>query len=203
MKPARKGLGRQLPERIDEATFSIICALTQLLGLKDLTTGIHSSRMGGWALTLAKLLNFSPDEARDLAAAAVLHDIGKIGIPDAILGKPGKLTLREKAVMRKHPELGWSFVRTIPGCRRMSEMILHHHEMWSGGGYPSGLRGKEIPLGSRIVAIADAFDAMTTSRPYRAALSASVALERLRAAAGSQFDPELVEAFSRHVLAPA
>jgi HD-GYP domain-containing protein (c-di-GMP phosphodiesterase class II) len=190
---------RQLEHRVRDVTFSALCALVQLLDLKDLTTGVHSSRLVTFALTISKLVGLSSEETRQVEIAAVLHDIGKIGVPDEILKKPGRLTLDEQTIMRKHPEYGWSVLKNIPGCEHASLLILHHHEMWDGRGYPAGLKKDSIPVGARIVAITDAFDAMTTNRCYRAGLPVEEALSRLERFAGSQFDPVLVELFSQYI----
>ena len=190
---------KHLEQRIRDVTFSTLCALVQLLDLKDLTTGVHSSRLVEWAMTLCKLIDLSPEETRDVEIAAALHDIGKIGVPDEILKKPGRLTPEEQAVMRKHPEYGWGVMKNIPGCQNASLLILHHHEAWDGSGYPAGLKGEDIPLGSRLVAITDAFDAMTTDRCYRGALAVQEALSRLEKFSGRQFDRDLVTIFADYI----
>lgn len=192
---------KHLEQRIRDVTFSTLCALVQLLDLKDLATGVHSSRLATWAITIAKLLGLSNDETRQVEIAAVLHDLGKIGIPDEILKKPSKLTPQEQTIMRKHPEYGWAVMKNIPGCENASLLILHHHEMWNGGGYPAGLKGQGIPLGARIVAITDAFDAMTTDRCYRKGMSVECALENLKQFSGTQFDPALVPVFAEFIRA--
>src|SRR5438270_8006574 len=125
---------RHLEQQIRDVTFSALCALVQLLDLKDLATGVHSSRLTVWAVTIAKLLGLSTEETRQVEIAAVLHDLGKIGIPDEILKKPSKLTVDEQTIMRKHPEYGWAVLKNIPGCQSASLLILHHHEMWDGCG---------------------------------------------------------------------
>jgi HD-GYP domain-containing protein (c-di-GMP phosphodiesterase class II) len=190
---------KELQLRIRDVTFATLCAMVQLLDLKDITTGVHSSRMSQWALIMAQLLNLSDEDVRDVEIACVLHDIGKVGIPDEILKKPGRLTPEEQAIMRKHPEYGWSVLKTIPGCENSSRLVLHHHEMWDGGGYPAGLRGEDIPLGARIVAVTDAFDAMINDRPYRKGMPYLEALKRLEQAAGTQFDAPLVSAFGTYL----
>jgi diguanylate cyclase len=143
----------------------------------------------------------SADETKDVEIAAVLHDLGKIGIPDEILKKSSKLTPEEKKIMQKHPEYGWAVIKNIPGCQTASLLILHHHEMWDGGGYPAGLKGESIPLGARIVAVTDAFDAMTTDRCYRKGMPTDQALANLERFAGTQFDPEIVAVFAEFVRA--
>ena len=192
---------RHLEQQIRDVTFSTLCALVQLLDLKDLTTGVHSSRLTVWALTIAKLLGLSADEARQVEIAAVLHDLGKIGVPDEILKKPSRLTPEEQTIMRKHPEYGWAVMKNIPGCQTASLLILHHHEMWDGRGYPAGLKGEDIPLGARIVAVTDAFDAMTTDRCYRKGVSAKQALSTLERFSGAQFDPCIVDIFAEFIRA--
>ena len=187
---------RQLEQQVRDVTLPTLCALVQLLDLKDLTTGVHSSRLASWAVTVAKLLGLSSEETRQVEIAAVLHDLGKIGVPDEILKKPSRLTLEEQAIMRKHPEYGWAVLKNVPSCESASLLILHHHEMWDGSGYPGGLKGEYIPLGARIVAIMDAFDAMTTDRCYRKGMSIEQALATLEKFAGSQFDPNLVSVFA-------
>jgi|SRR5579884_1841849 len=194
-------LAKHLDQQIRDATFSTLCALVQLLDLKDLTTGVHSSRLASWAITISKLLGLSAEETRQVEIAAVLHDLGKIGIPDEILKKPSRLTLEEQTIMRKHPEYGWAVIKNIPGYQRASLLILHHHEMWDGSGYPAGLKGESIPLGSRIVAVTDAFDAMTTDRCYRKGMPLEKALTILEKFAGSQFDPQVVAAFGEYIRA--
>lgn len=174
---------------------SFVCALNQLLDLKDLNTGIHSTRLAEWALHVGGELGLDQGSLADLEVAALLHDIGKIGIPDAVLNKPSRLADDEYALMKKHPEYGWSVLRQIPGFERVSLLILHHHEGFDGKGYPGGLAGEEIPIGSRIVSVIDAFDAMVSSRPYREGLPFEEAERRLVGASGTQFDPAVVRCF--------
>ena len=174
---------------------SFICALNQLLDLKDLNTGIHSTRLAEWALHVASELGLDQKSLADIEVTALLHDIGKIGIPDAVLNKPSRLTNEEYDLMKKHPEYGWIALRQIPGFEHVSLLILHHHENFDGKGYPGGLKGEEIPTGSRIVSVIDAFDAMVSSRPYREGLPFEEAERRLIQASGTQFDPAVVERF--------
>ena len=144
---------------------------------------------------MAGELGLDESALSDIEVAALLHDIGKIGIPDAILQKPAKLTDAEYDLMKKHPEYGWAVLRHVPGMERASLMILHHHESYDGRGYPAGLQGEEIPIGSRIVSVIDAFDAMVSSRPYREGLPFEEAERRLLQARGTQFDPDVVDRF--------
>ena len=174
---------------------SVICAFNQLLDLKDLNTGVHSTRLAEWGMRVGQELALEESKLQDLEVAALLHDIGKVGIPDSILRKPAKLDEAEYALMKKHPEYGWAVLRMLPGFERAALDVLHHHEMFDGKGYPAGLRETEIPIVSRIVSVIDAFDAMVSSRPYRAGLPYEEAVRRLREASGTQFDPVVLECF--------
>jgi HD-GYP domain-containing protein (c-di-GMP phosphodiesterase class II) len=188
---------KALSAQIAAGRIATICAFSQLLDLKDITTGTHSTRLAGWGVRMGRELGLDEDCLTDLEIAAVLHDVGKVGIPDAILKKPGPLTTDERAVMQKHAEYGWSVLRVIPGFERASLFVLHHHEAYDGNGYPAQLRGDETPIGARIVAIIDAFDAMISSRPYRRGMPINEAIGRLASGAGTKFDPVLTPAFLR------
>jgi HD-GYP domain-containing protein (c-di-GMP phosphodiesterase class II) len=146
-------------------------------------------------VALAEAIGLSPDEVSKVSTSALLHDIGKIGIPDKVLNKKGKLNEEDWEAIKAHPKLGANIVGNIPNLVPCVNSILYHHERWDGGGYPKGLKGEEIPIEARILAIADSFDAMTSARPYRPALSQEEAVKELRQGAGVQFDPKLVEAF--------
>jgi HD-GYP domain-containing protein (c-di-GMP phosphodiesterase class II) len=186
---------KQLEENLLAQRNSLICAFNQLLDLKDLNTGVHSTRLAEWGVRVGQELGLEEDALRDLEVAALLHDIGKIGIPDSILKKPAKLEADEYALMKKHPEYGWAVLRMLPGFERAALYILHHHESFDGKGYPAGLRGSEIPIASRIVSVTDAFDAMVSSRPYRQGLPFDEAIRRLILGSGTQFDPAVVQSF--------
>jgi HD-GYP domain-containing protein (c-di-GMP phosphodiesterase class II) len=186
---------KQLEEQCSALRNSVICSFNQLLDLKDLNTGVHSTRLAEWGMRVGQELGLSEGQLQNLEVAALLHDIGKVGIPDAILRKPGRLTDEEYALMKKHPEYGWAVLRILPGFERASLDILHHHESYDGKGYPAGLRETEIPIVSRIVSVIDAFDAMVSSRPYRKGLPAEEAIRRLLESAGTQFDPVVVRYF--------
>lgn len=179
---------------------SAVNALVALLDLKDQFTGVHGAQMSNWALGMTKMLDLSPRQIEDIQIAATLHDIGKVGVPDAILKKAGPLTPEEWKIMKKHPEYGWAITREIIGMERGSLYILHHHEYYNGKGYPSGLKGENIPLGGRVITILDCFDAMTGDRPYRQAMSQEAAVEELKRFSGTQFDPMLVSLFSEYIL---
>jgi putative two-component system response regulator len=174
-----------------------ICALNQMLDLKDLNTGVHSTRLAEWAVRIGQELGLGESGLEDIEVAALLHDAGKVGVPDAILKKPGALDASEWRVMRMHPEFSWAVLRLVPGLERASLYALHHHEKYNGSGYPAGLKGEEIPIGSRIVSVIDSFDAMVASRPYKEGLPIEEALRRLVADSGTHFDPAVVQHFIR------
>src|SRR5712671_5774987 len=189
---------KELEEQLDLMHTALICSLNQLLDLKDLNTGFHSTRLAEWAVRVAQEMGMSDSSLRNLEVAALLHDIGKMGIPDSILRKPAKLTEDEYDLMKKHPEYGWAAIRLFPTLEKASLFILHHHESFDGTGYPAGLRDSEIPIGSRIVSVIDSFDAMVSSRPYRQGLPFEEAVRRLVKATGTQFDPLVISSFLPH-----
>jgi len=186
---------QELEERVRSTREATICALNQMLDLKDLNTGVHSTRLAEWAVRVGRELGLEESGLEDVEVAALLHDAGKVGVPDAILRKPGPLDPEEWRVMRMHPEFSWAVLRLVPGLERASLFALHHHEKYDGSGYPAGLRAEEIPIGSRIVSVIDAFDAMVASRPYKEGLPCEEALRRLRADCGTHFDPLVVRHF--------
>ena len=186
---------KQVEEQVSALRTSVICAFNQLLDLKDLNTGVHSTRLAEWGMRVGQELGLDEAELQNLEVAALLHDIGKVGVPDSILKKPGKLDDEEYALMKKHPEYGWAVLRMLPGFERAALDILHHHESFDGKGYPAGLRETEIPIVSRIVTVIDAFDAMVSSRPYRKGLPHEEAVRRLIQCSGTQFDPVVVQCF--------
>ena len=186
---------KQVEEQVTALRSSLICAFNQLLDLKDLNTGVHSTRLAEWGMRVGQELGLEEAELQNLEVAALLHDIGKVGIPDSILKKPGRLDPDEYALMKKHPEYGWAVLRMLPGFERAALDILHHHENLDGKGYPAGLKGSEIPIVSRIVTVIDAFDAMVSSRPYRVGLPHEEAVRRLIESSGTQFDPAVVRCF--------
>lgn len=180
---------------LEEANFDTIKALAEALESKDAYTRGHSDRAVAYAVAVAGKLNLGPEQTERLKYAAILHDIGKIGIPDAILNKPGSLTQEEYEVMKTHPERGAEIVRQIKFLSLVTPLVLHHQERFDGLGYPKGLSGDGVPIESRIVSVLDAFDAMTSNRVYRKAPGKEYAVAELRRCAGSQFDPKVVEAF--------
>lgn len=169
--------------------------LRKALAEKTCETEAHSERLREMILELGKAMNMSASDLDDLALLCMLHDVGKIGIPDSILQKPGPLTSDEWEIMRTHCEIGARIVMDNADLAGIAEAILSHHERWDGAGYPRGLAGEAIPLGARMLSIVDAFDAMTSERPYKRAIAAEEALAEIRRCAGSQFDPTLVEVF--------
>lgn len=175
----------------------VIRTLAQALEARDVYTQGHSSRVSDAAIMLAREIGLGREEQDIVRLGCLLHDIGKIHIPDAVLLKPGSLTDEEFALMKKHPEVGEQICRPLVFARSCLTVIRHHHERWDGKGYPDGLKGDEISLLARIAAVADAWDAMTTDRPYRKALAAPVALSILEDGSGTQWDPGLVPAFIR------
>jgi HD-GYP domain-containing protein (c-di-GMP phosphodiesterase class II) len=186
---------KELEEQQRSLMNSVICGFNQLLDLRDLGTGVHSTRLAEWAVRVGRKLGIEETDLYQLEVAALLHDIGKIGVPDSILKKEGKLTDEERASMNKHPEYSWSILRLFPGLDKASLYALHHHESYNGGGYPGGLKAGEIPIGSRIVAVIDAYDAMISNRCYRKGFPHEEAVRRLVADSGAQFDPIVVQAF--------
>jgi HD-GYP domain-containing protein (c-di-GMP phosphodiesterase class II) len=174
---------------------SLVCAFNQMLDLKDINTGVHSTRLAEWALRVARKMEMPEDRLYQVEVAALLHDVGKIGVPDAILKKAGPLTIEERALINRHPEYSWSILRLFPGLEEASLYALHHHESIDGTGYPAGLKGSDIPLVSRIICVIDAFDAMVSNRCYRQGLPHSEAIARLIRSSGTQFDADVLQAF--------
>jgi HD-GYP domain-containing protein (c-di-GMP phosphodiesterase class II) len=174
---------------------SLVCAFNQLLDLKDISTGVHSTRLAEWALRVSRKMNIPEERSYQVEVAALLHDIGKVGVPDAILKKNGPLTAGERAIINRHPEYSWSILRLFPGLEEASLYALHHHESIDGKGYPAGLAGTDIPLVSRIICVIDAYDAMVSNRCYRPGLAHEEAVRRLLESSGTQFDSEVVQTF--------
>jgi putative nucleotidyltransferase with HDIG domain len=166
------------------------------LDLRENETGYHSYRVTEYAVHLGKHARLTDEELSVMAKGALLHDIGKIGIPDHILLKPDKLTDEEWKLMKKHPEFGYKLLRNIDFLEESAAIVHTHHERYDGLGYPAGLMKDDIPLGSRIFSVADALDAMTSKRSYRDALPFEDAVRRITEASGSQFDPRVVDIFA-------
>ncbi|MBE0428114.1 MAG: diguanylate cyclase [Nitrospirae bacterium] len=180
----------------DEKTIvNIVSSLIGALEARDIYTHGHSREVNKYVLIMGEAIGLSKDESIHLSRAALLHDIGNLEVSKLVLNKKGELTEEEWKQVKEHPQKGIEIIGYIPGLHRCKPAILHHHERWDGTGYPSGLKGKEIPLEARILAIADAFSAMVSGRPYRPAISYQEAISVLKKQAGKHFDPELVEAF--------
>ncbi|WP_322999676.1 response regulator [Castellaniella sp.] len=184
---------------VRETRLQIIRCLGAAAEYRDNETGLHIVRMSHYAWRLAREIGYSDEAADELLHAAPMHDVGKIGIPDGVLLKPGKLDTAEWAIMRQHPIIGARIIGDHPsGLLRLAASIaLHHHEKWDGSGYPHGLAGLAIPQPARIVALVDVFDALTSIRPYKPAWPVDEAMDYIRQQSGRHFEPALVEAFER------
>lgn len=183
----------------------VLSDIARVMGNVDPQTAAHAERTATRAQQIARGLALPDSEVATIRLAGQLHDIGKARIPTAILNKPGELSDSEWAVVKQHPESGYQMLRDVPGLESVAIIVRHHHERYDGSGYPAGLAGEDIPLGARIMAVSDAFEAMRSERPYKRALSLDEAVEELRQNAGGQFDPAVVDAFLNQVLerAPA
>jgi HD-GYP domain-containing protein (c-di-GMP phosphodiesterase class II) len=170
-------------------------ALTASIDAKDRYTCGHSERVGLMASALARAMGMKPEEAERVRVAGLLHDVGKIGVPEAVLTKPGRLTEAEFEQMKRHPAIGYRILRDMPSLEDILPGVLHHHERWDGRGYPDGLAGEKIPHIARLLGVADAFDAMSSTRSYRAAMPRQKVLSEVLRCAGEQFDPEMARAF--------
>ncbi|MFZ6016542.1 MAG: HD domain-containing phosphohydrolase [Nitrospirota bacterium] len=185
----------RLYERLERSYLSTMIALSNAVEARDLYTDIHMKDIAEYSVMIAKKLGLSDNDTENIRKAALLHDIGKISVPDHILMKPGKLSEKEMDVIKRHPSSGAMIIEPIESLKQAREIIKYHQEHFDGSGYPEGLKGEEIPLGARIIAVADAFGAMTSDRPYRKAFSIDKAVEELKKGCGTQFDPHVVEVF--------
>jgi len=172
-----------------------IKALSRTVDAKDPYTFGHSEEVTRYCLAIAQALALGEQDTRDIEIGSRLHDMGKIGVPEAILNKPGKLDPRELATVQRHPEIAADILKETESLKDIRDLILYHHEHWDGSGYPAGLKGEEIPLGSRILSVADSYDAMCSRRAYRAPLPQQTAVAELKRCAGAQFDPDIVKVF--------
>jgi putative two-component system response regulator len=180
--------------QLEEMSTGAIRALADALDAKcDYTSG-HSLRVSRFAVLIGKALGLEDEHLRDIELAGILHDIGKIGVPESILWKPARLTPEEQKIMAEHPVKSAQIIGELRGLQRTREYVLHHHEYLDGSGYPDGLKGDDIPIGARIILVADAYDAMTTDRPYRKAIGHLNAVAELRKLSGKQFDGRMVDA---------
>ncbi len=182
---------------MQDVYLSTVAALATSIDAKDPYTKGHSERVNRYSIQMAKQLRLPEEQVDMLRYMSLMHDIGKIGIRDSVLNKPGRLTEEEFEEIKKHPEVGYKIVSEIKFLSKGAEIVRHHHERYDGRGYPMGLAGEDIPLGARVVAVADAFDAMTTERPYKSAMPQDAAVEELKRCSGTQFDAKVVDAFIR------
>jgi putative nucleotidyltransferase with HDIG domain len=188
-------IAQAIDDRPASGSFDVLQGLVIAVDTKDRYTKRHSEDVARYAVFLAQRLGLDEETVASVRLSGLLHDIGKIGIPDTLLRKPSKLTAQEFDIFKQHVALGDAIVRDVPNLETVREGIRHHHERWDGRGYLQGLEGEAIPLIGRIMAVADAFSAMTTTRPYRKALPIEEALKRLGDAAGTQLQEELVSSF--------
>ena len=186
---------RRLSVRLQEMTRAVVRSISDALEAKDEHTHGHARRVCGYAVATGRRMSLDTATLEQLSLASVLHDIGKIGTPDAVLLKTGPLDEEERACMQSHPERGARMLAGVPEMGGVAAAVRHHHENWDGSGYPAGLAGEQIPLASRIIRVADAYDAMTSPRPFREALDHGTAVARLKEMSGTLFDPEAVRAF--------
>jgi HD-GYP domain-containing protein (c-di-GMP phosphodiesterase class II) len=172
--------------------YDVIHCLTNALEVKDIYTKGHSTRVGDMAYELTKALGLSDELCETVHIAGHLHDIGKIGISEIILNKKGQLTDVQWEEMKKHPQIGYGILSKSPRLKEVAEIVIAHHERWDGSGYPDKLKGQEIPIGARIIAVCDTIDAMTSERPYRKSFSWSFCWRELQRDGGLQFDPDII-----------
>ena len=187
-----------LEERLEEQSTRGIRSLVKTLEARDSYTQGHSARVAKLCLSLATLCGLPGDRTDDLVQGALLHDLGKVAVPDSCLRKEGPLTPAEVMKVRVHPRVGYDILLTLVGPGAIPRAALRHHEWWDGTGYPYGVRGRQLRVEDRVLSICDSFDAMTSERPYRAALPVSRALDEIRAGRGTQFEPGLADLFCEH-----
>lgn len=188
---------RSLTESLAKANEETLLALVSALDMRERNTRLHSQRVREYTLLLAERFGVDEEKKRIIGIGALLHDVGKIAVPDQILLKPADLSEGERERMRRHPEEGYRLLHRIGFLREAAEIVHAHHERFDGTGYPRGLKGEEIPLGARLFMVADAFDALTSNRPYRAAIGFEEAAGIIRDKSGTHFDPKVVEAFMK------
>ena len=187
---------RARAQELRQSYTETVRALSNAVEARDAYTGKHAERVAAYGLEIARTLGLRPSDRPELEFGFLLHDIGKVAIPDAILYKPSALTDEERALMERHPVIGAQIVRGIAFLDEAVEVVRSHHERWDGHGYPDALTGEEIPLPARVFAVADVLDALTTDRPYRPASPLAVAREMIAAESGTHFDPDVIEAFN-------
>lgn len=188
---------REARQELREAYMATVKVLAAAVEAKDDYSGGHIERVRAYSLALARRVDLPGNALEGLDVGAILHDMGKVGVPDHVLTKRGPLDAEEWRLMKQHPLIGTTLLRNVPFLLPALEVVANHHERWDGSGYPQGLRGEAIPWAGRIVAVADAFDALTTDRVYRGRRSIGAAVVEIESCSGSQFDPAVVEAFMR------
>lgn len=182
---------RDLRESYDATLDAMVSAIES----RDCETKHHCRRVQSYAVLLGQVLGMTPEQLMDLSYGALLHDVGKIGVPDSILLKPGKLTEEEWATMRNHTLIGYKMISRIKFLKGAADIVLYHHERWDGRGYPYGIAGEDVPLGARIFSVVDSLDAITSKRTYKEAIPLELARKEIARCSGAQFDPAVVEAF--------
>ncbi len=192
-----EGRVEEQAQQIETLFVDALMTIASAVEARDGYTGGHIERVTHYAVATGRVLGIGKDSLRHLWVAGLLHDLGKVAIPDQILGKPGRLTDEEYEIIQQHPTIGAAILERSPFLRPALPGVLHHHERWDGGGYPGGLRGEEISLEGRILAVADTYDAIVTTRPYRESQPPEAAVCEIRRCSGSQFDPLVVDAFLR------
>jgi ribonuclease P protein subunit RPR2 len=186
---------RARAQELRRSYMATVRALSNAVEARDAYTGKHAERVAAYGLALARAAGLEVADSPQIEFGFLLHDVGKVAVPDAILFKSSALTDEEYALMTQHPVIGSEILRDVDFLGEGKLVVRHHHERWDGSGYPDGLQGETIPLAARVFAVADALDALTTDRPYRPASSFETAREEIRAGAGSQFDPQVVTAY--------
>jgi putative nucleotidyltransferase with HDIG domain len=188
---------RDRAQQLTRSYMATVRALSNAVEARDAYTGKHAERVTLYAIEIARELGLPSPDTPEVEFGFLLHDVGKLAIPDSILFKPGPLTTEERALMSRHTIVGAEIMRDIEFLAEASKVVRSHHERWDGNGYPDRLAGEQIPLNARVFAVADVFDALTTNRPYRAALSFEQARSMIEEESGSHFDPQVVDAFRR------
>jgi ribonuclease P protein subunit RPR2 len=186
---------RKRAQELQRSYMATVRALSNAVEARDAYTGKHAERVTAYGIEIARAMGLRMNEGSGTEFGFLLHDIGKVAIPDAILYKPESLTEKERALMAQHPLIGAEIVRGIEFLREAVQVVRSHHERWDGHGYPDGLQAEEIPLAARVFAVADVLDALTTDRPYRPASPLGMAREIIVAESGTQFDPHVIDAF--------
>ncbi len=187
---------RSRSQELQRSYMATVRALSNAVEARDAYTGKHAERVTAYGMEIGRVLGLPLVESPEIEFGFLLHDIGKVAIPDAILYKPSSLTEKERALMAQHPLIGAQIVRGIEFLGEAAQVVRSHHERWDGRGYPDGLTGEEIPVAARAFAVADVLDALTTDRPYRPASSFAVARDMIVAESGKQFDPRVIEAYN-------